>query len=170
MDGAVIHGTAMASGDDIGGRGEAIFSVLITDFCGRSRPYFRPHFLGEKFPTLDFQVELLGAGARPPYFFVQVKTTRQGYTTKGPRRLKIKVSQRDVRRMAAYPAPTYVVGIDEVGVAGYIACVRAGMASAISGLPARHPLDAGNLKRLWVEVKDYWEQRDMTQKASVFSI
>jgi hypothetical protein len=49
----------MATGDDIGGRGESIFYVLLTNFCGRSRPFFRPHFLGEKFATLDYLVELI---------------------------------------------------------------------------------------------------------------
>jgi hypothetical protein len=101
----------MAEQDDIGSRGEDIFCVRITDFCGRKKPYFRPRFLGEKAQTSDFLVELVGAGKRTMFFFVQVKTTHQGYTRRGrPPRLKVSMSGRDVRRLALYPAPTYLGG------------------------------------------------------------
>src|SRR5947209_14232604 len=115
----------MANGnDDIGERGEAIFKAEIMDFCGRNRPYFRAHFLGAKFATLDYLVELLGAGARALYFFVQVKTTRLGCTKRNPPRLKVKVTRTDVPRMALYPAPTYVIGIDEPPALAYIVSIR----------------------------------------------
>jgi hypothetical protein len=52
----------MAASDDIGSRGEYLFSALIMNFCGRPVPYFRPRFLGEKARTLDFLVELVDAG------------------------------------------------------------------------------------------------------------
>ena len=56
----------------IGKRGEAIATAALLDFCGNQEPYFDPHFLGEKCPTYDFLVELLGAGASPPYFLAQL--------------------------------------------------------------------------------------------------
>ncbi|HKB41409.1 MAG TPA: hypothetical protein VKD72_33595 [Gemmataceae bacterium] len=43
--------------------------------------------LGEKAETLDFLVELVEAGASTAYCFVQVRTTRLGYTRRGPPRL-----------------------------------------------------------------------------------
>lgn len=99
--------------DALGDRGEAIFRVLITEFDAATGPNFRPYFLGEKWPVVDFIVEILGAEASTPYFFVQVKTTRGGYTQKD-KRLKVSVSEDDIRLLASYPAPTYVVGIDEL--------------------------------------------------------
>src|SRR5262245_34049516 len=119
---------SMAVRDDIGSRGEAIFYVRITDFCGRSQPLFRPRFLGEKAQTLDYLVELVGAGERTPFFFVQVKTTREGYTKRSrPPRLKVGVLRHDVGRLSLHLAPTYVVGIDERKEVGYILAVLEGM-------------------------------------------
>jgi hypothetical protein len=161
----------MATANNIGERGEAIFIVLITDFCGRDRPYFRPHFLGEKFATLDYLVELVDPTAGAPFFFVQVKTTGKGYkTVKGQHCLKVSVSRRDVGRMVAYPAPTYVVGIDEENVRDYIASANEPTGKGMSALPTKFPLDCCNLPRLWQEVQSYWACRDMILKASIFHI
>lgn len=159
-----------ATGDDIGGRGEAIFFFLMTDWHGRKRPFFRPHFLGEKFATLDYLVELVGVRQAPAYFFVQVKSTRRGCTRTSPPRLKVSVSRQDIRRMAAYPGPTYVVGIDEPNASGYIVAVHGTMTRRLATLPARYPLTADTLKQLWDEVNQYWNRRDMRQHTSAFSI
>src|SRR5262249_45003271 len=88
------------SKEDIGERGQWLFCHLITDLCGREDPYFRPRFLGDKFPTFDYIVELVDHPAY--YFFVQVRGTTLGYT-KDPVRLKVQVSQEDVDRMVACP-------------------------------------------------------------------
>ena len=65
------------SKEDIGDRGQAMFVVVMTELCGRNEPYFRPRFLGDKFPTFDYLLELVDS---PGYFFlVQVKTTTQGF-------------------------------------------------------------------------------------------
>jgi hypothetical protein len=159
----------MPSTDDIGTRGEAIFIVRITDPSGPGRePYFRPHFLGEKFPTLDYLVELVGLTGRMAFFFVQVKTTRQGLTRKPPARLKIKVEQADVDRMVVYPAPTYVVGIDERNEQAYIASVNRAGHQGMSSLLTIHPMNASNLQLLWKEVERYWRRKDMVLKTSSF--
>src|SRR5580704_2442956 len=100
--------------------------MLITQFCDAGKPFFRPHFLGEKFATLDYLVELITTTSGVQFFFAQVKSTRGGYTMRGGRRLKVSVSERDYRRMVAYPAPTYLFGIDEPDERGYFGCVRAG--------------------------------------------
>ena len=54
----------MEKTDFIGGRGEAIAFVLLTRHSrgDEGRPYFWPHFLGEKCETFDFLVELVDAG------------------------------------------------------------------------------------------------------------
>jgi hypothetical protein len=64
--------------DDIGDRGQWLFCRLFTDLCGREDPYFRPHFLGDKYPPFDYIVEVVDHPGY--YFFVQVKATIQGYT------------------------------------------------------------------------------------------
>src|SRR5262245_32486232 len=139
----------MATSDEIGARGEAIFVVLITDLCGRSYPYFRPHFLGEKFAALDYLVELTGVRGGTLSFFVQVRTTRLGYTKKSRRR-RVGVSEAEMRGMARDPAPTYLVGTDEPEACGYIVSVNdPRKAAGLSSFPTEHPLDCRNLGRLW---------------------
>ncbi len=155
--------------DYIGLRGENMCNNLLTKFCpGRPLPFFKPIFLGEKFQTLDFMIELVGAGEVTPFFFIQVKTTREGYTKQG-KRLKVKVSAEAMSRLRAYPAPTYVVGIDEVQEKGSIISANAGSPLMVSSLPTTFELECGNLERLWQEVRDYWRQRDMDLKDSVFA-
>ena len=99
--------------DVLGLRGEAIFTVLMTEFHSKAGSIFKPQFLGDKWQYVDFIVELVGVGDIVPYFFVQVKTTRQGYTKK-LKRLKVKVPQESIHGLTLYPAPIYIVGIDEI--------------------------------------------------------
>ncbi|MFP4436806.1 MAG: DUF4365 domain-containing protein [Chloroflexaceae bacterium] len=153
--------------DAIGNRGEALFYTLITRFYGPSLPRFRPQFLGAKFTTVDFLVELVDADAMTPFFFVQVKTTRQGYTQRN-HRLKIQVVSEDIQRLIAYPAPTYVVGIDERNETGYISAILERHARRIASLSTAFPLDQAALDRLWQEVYTFWSNRDMRFTASHF--
>ena len=161
----------MASSDDIGRRGEYICANLLTNFCGRNRPYFSPQFLGDKFAALDFLVEVIGAGESTPFFFVQVKTTRQAYhiDREGHRRLQVQVSRKDLRRMKRYPAPTYVIGIDEKQERGFIISANDDAPDTLSSLPTIHELNCETLEELSQEVAAYWQGRDMSLKHSVFS-
>src|SRR5688500_5375116 len=89
----------MGIADFIGGRGEAIAYMRLSQVCrDEDLPYFWPHYLGEKCETFDFLVELVDAGEKTPYFFVQVKSTRLEYTRRQTR-LQVAVSEKDVRRM-----------------------------------------------------------------------
>src|SRR4051794_4787549 len=98
--------------DHMGRRGETISFVRLTEVCqANDMPSFLPHFLGDKCPLFDILVELVGAGDKTPYFFAQVKSTRLGHNTKS--RLRVEVPKDDVLKMARYPAPTYVIGVDE---------------------------------------------------------
>jgi len=139
--------------DDIGDRGQWLFCLLMTQIApGRTEPFFRPRFLGDKFPTFDFLVELVGKEAY--FFFAQVKTTQQGYRPgKGVKRLRVNVSHEDVQRMVASPIPTYLVGMDEVQKVGYLLSLNEPRTSGLGGLPARHVIDCDNLQRLWHEVQ-----------------
>lgn len=164
----------MPTKDDIGNRGEAIFKVRITDPYGPGgNPLFRPYPLGDKFPTLDFLVELVGLPmGREAYFFAQVKTTRQGFTKKQPIRLRIKVSQNDINRMLIYPGPTYAIAIDERKghEMAYIASVNGTAMRRLQGMPPTYPLNSPNMQALWNEVAAYWMSRQMILNTSAFTI
>ena len=111
----------------------------------------------------------MGQAAR--FFFVQVKTTMQGYTQTrdGQRRLRVQVSQDDMSRLIQYPAPTYIIGIDEREEAGYIVAANEQSPNRISSLSTQFPLNCQSLEQLWNEVKDFWSQRDMRLTQSMFS-
>ena len=135
--------------EDIGERGQWLFSLLITDLCGRDDPFFRPRFLGDKYPTFDYIVEVVD---RPAYFFfVQVKGTTLGYTVE-EHRLRVHVTQDDMNRMVACPAPTYVVGIDvnAIGV-GFLLSVNEPRDN-VASLTTRFRIDCGLLEQLRDEV------------------
>ncbi|HEV3083308.1 MAG TPA: hypothetical protein VGY66_26220 [Gemmataceae bacterium] len=154
--------------DDIGDRGQWLFCLLMTQICpARDEPYFRPRFLGDKYPTFDYLVELVGSEAY--FFFVQVTSTRQGLRQgSGERRLRVNVNRKVVQRMVASPIPTYIVGIDEPREVGYLLSMNEPRQAGLGGLPARHLLDCGNLKRLWHEVQNFWASRDMVLVGSYF--
>lgn len=152
------------SKDDIGERGQWMFSLLMTELCGRNEPYFRPRFLGEKYPTFDFIVELVD---RPEYyFFVQVKTTTTGYTLDQVR-LKVQVSQADIDKMVACPAPAYVVGIDMNSWNGYLLSVNEPR-DHIASLTTSFRIDCQLLGKLADEVAQFWASRDMVLVGSQF--
>jgi hypothetical protein len=157
--------------DFIGGRGEAIAFARLTRVCRADSdlPYFWPHYLGEKCETFDFLVELVDAGEKTPFFFVQVKTTRREFTrSQTPPRLRVEVAETVVRRMVAYPAPTYVVGVHEDEERAFVISVHGTMAEAISSITTAHELTCDTLQRLWEEVREFWQGREMARSASAF--
>jgi hypothetical protein len=115
-------------------------------------------------------VELVDAGERTSYFFVQVKSTRKRLTrTQTPPRLRVEVSEADVRRMTAYLAPTYVVGVHEGEDRAFVISVFGDMREGISSMTTAHELTRETLRRLWDEVRAFWQGRDMTRRASSFT-
>jgi len=154
--------------DAIGLRGESIFSAALTKLYGRAEPLFNPRFLGEKYPSVDYIVELNTPSAPIiSYFFVQVKTTRAGYTKQG-HRLKVKMLDKDVTRLIALPAPTYVVGVDEVNEATYIVSANGRYTRGLSSLSTRFPLNQSNQELLFQEVSRFWNRFDPWQLDSLF--
>lgn len=154
--------------DRLGLRGEAIFTVLMTEFHSKAGSIFKLQFLGDKWQYVDFIVELIGAGNIVPYFFVQVKTTRQGYTKK-LNRLKVKVPQEHVRGLALYPAPTYIVGIDEIGKKGYVISANGENLTSLSSLSTEFPINHSNREILWEEVNNFWSRYNTSHLVSQFS-
>ncbi|AFY33571.1 DUF4365 domain-containing protein [Calothrix sp. PCC 7507] len=143
--------------DALGQRGEAIFTVLMTEFHSQAGPIFKPQFLGDKWQYVDFIVELVGNGQSVPFFFVQVKTTREGYT-KQLKRLKVKVRKEHVMGLASYPAPTYIVGIDETQKRGYVVSANGENLSSLSSLSTNFLINHQNREILWHEVNNFWNQ------------
>jgi hypothetical protein len=157
------------SADDLGTRGELICRMLLSEYCGRGRPYFVLHFLGDKFRTFDLLVELKDASG---FFFVQVKTTQRGYKTdrNGQRKLRVSVSRADLQRMQNYPAPAYVIGVDEPNGIGYIVSANGDCPAVMGAMPINHPLDCTTLGSLWQEVEAYWSGQRMVLPASRFGV
>ena len=142
--------------DIIGERGEAIFRVLITRrHPTRGYLFDHPRFLGDKKQTIDFHIELFHDDTLIPFFFVQVKSTTEGYTSR-ENRLKVQVNEVDMRRLAAYPAPTYIVGIDEPNERGYIVSANGECRTGVSSICNHYPLNPEVLALLWDEVAAYW--------------
>jgi hypothetical protein len=140
------------------------------NLCGNQVPFFNPIFLGEKTEAVDYIVNLIGVQSATLFFFVQVKTTRLGYTAnRANPRLRIKVSKKAIDRLKRYPAPTYLIGIDEIQAKSFIAAILDGMPGGLSSVSTRYPLNDENLRMLWHEVQDFWSRRDMRMSDSVFS-
>jgi len=157
-----------AMSDILGERGERIFFIIMTRFFGGTGPLFRVTFLSDKARTMDFLVEtVIGAGEITPYCLVQVKTTKQDISRRGG--LQTPVSQRDMQRLRSYPGPTYVVGIHEPTMTGYIISARSGDTSGLRTFPTTFPLDQTNLEMLYEEVREYWTQQGATFNFSRFS-
>ena len=152
----------------LGPRGEAIFYTLMTEFHSDEGPIFRPQFLGDKWPSVDYLVELEGVEGLVPFFFVQVKTTRRGYTPRD-RRLKVSVDGDDMRRLAAFPAPTYIAGIDEREEAGFLLSANGEHLDSLAGIPSLFPINHGTRMRLWQEVLTYWMSRGPVSFSSGFA-
>jgi Domain of unknown function (DUF4365) len=149
--------------------GEAIFVRDIMNFCGNQVPFFNPIFLGEKAEAVDYLVVLVGVRGRTPFFFVQVKTTKLGYTAnKSAPRLRVKISGKTIDRIKGHPAPTYLIGIDETNSRSFIVAILEGATGGVTSVSTRHPLNEDNLKKLWLEIQDYWQARNMVMSHSVF--
>lgn len=148
----------MRISENIGERGEAIFRVLMTrKHPTRGYLFEHPRFLGDKKPTIDFYVELFHNKTLTPFFFVQVKSTSRGYTINN-HRLNVQISEAAMKRLAAYPAPTYIIGIDEPGEKGYLLSANGECTTGLSSFSTAYPITPDTLALLWSEVVAYWQQ------------
>lgn len=123
-----------------------------------------PRHLGEKNPTIDFYVELSGESPGRAYFLAQVKSTRRGYTAGG--RLKLPVGRDNLRALAAYPAPTYLVGVDEAAERAYLLSASGASGGGWNSMCTDHELTPRVLARLWDEVNAFWTSADREAFAS----
>ena len=99
-------------GEVTGFRGEKILELCLTDYQAFSKPLFRPGFLGDKWPEIDFYVELTSVRGKRLYFFAQAKATR---ATLIPAKtdLTISTKKKDIEHLLQIPGPTYIFVIHE---------------------------------------------------------
>jgi len=138
----------MPTQNDIGDLGENIFSVVI------SRDYtFRARHLGEKWPTSDFYVELIGPNENF-YFVVQIKSTKQGLNKSG--NLKVTVPKKKLHKLNLYYCPTFLAGVDVITEKVYLIPINTKRQKGISSLSTKFELDTPNRTKLFDDVKAFW--------------
>lgn len=143
--------------NDIGSRGESIFGMLISRYFDPHGSLFKPVFLGEKYPTVDFYVDLLSYPDKKGFFFASIKTTTQGYTA-DKTKLKIQVSKEELKELSKFPVPVYLFGIDAVEEKGYFICANdIDTSRNLNGLSVKYPIDKMHTIELWEEAKNYWD-------------
>jgi hypothetical protein len=154
--------------DVTGSEGERIVASLLTNYEASPEPLFRPAFLGDKWPTIDFYVEFWNLSRKRPYFFVQAKTTSTDLMEKR-RLLRISSKKQDVARLLAHPGPTYIFGVHEPSRRVFIRSVHRGTpVRAFTQIPFSNELTSNNLKMLYDEVERFWNSASYKPQSSVF--
>jgi hypothetical protein len=121
------------------------------------RALFRATPLGDKYPTVDFLVDILGPDETPlGFFFVQVKGTSSA-TTKGTR-LPIDVPLDRFNLLVRIPTPTYLIGVDIVAEATYLVAAHKPRKTPVSSIAKTHRLRDDHVKiKLYREVHAFWK-------------
>lgn len=152
-----------------GYRGEKLVELCLTNYASFDKPLFRPGFLGDKWPAIDFYVELIAVKGRRPYFFGQVKSTRATLLPTATE-LPISTKKKDIKRLLQIPGPTYIFGVHEPSSRVFIRSVHNGTPpKAITKISLSYELTNHNLQKLQDEVKAYWSTRTHKPITSVFS-
>jgi hypothetical protein len=152
--------------DAIGERGEDIFKAEIGPFHGRL-PLFRARHLGDKWPLLDFVVELIGPWKkRRPFFFVQVKATRRGYTKAPDERLKVGLPRTKVFPLAGYRVPVYLVGVDVKEERAFVISARGKSVTSLTNMHTAFELTKATRRALWNEVRKHWASMPAPKKSA----
>ncbi len=155
--------------DVTGFRGEKIVELCLTDYEAFAKPLFRPGFLSDKWPAIDFYVELTSVHGKRLYFFVQAKSTNSVLTAQATS-LNISTKKKDIDRLLRIPGPTYIFGVHEPTKRVFARSVHAGIpVKSITQIPFTHELTSPNLQRLHDEVRDFWLANDHKPTTSVFA-
>jgi len=154
--------------DLVGYRGEKLFELAISEYSMFPRPLFRPGFLGEKWPAIDFYVELLGVRSRTPFFFVQVKSTANAIPN-GAAHLDVSLPPGKREFLFRVPGPTYLAGVHEPSKRTFILSINARSAQGVYRIPLQHELTPVNLRLLYEEVKAFWQSHTYKPQNSHFA-
>lgn len=154
--------------DVTGFRGEKIIELALTDYRDFPSPLFRPGFLGDKWPAIDFYVELAATAHRRGYFLCQAKATTTALTQHSTH-LRISSKKSDILRLLRIPGPTYIFGVHEPQQRVFVRAIVSGTeARAITKIPVKNELTSANLRKLYDEVDAYWGGRNHKPSHSVF--
>ena len=155
--------------DVTGFRGEKIVELCLTNYEQFPAPLFRPCFLGDKWPALDFYVELTTVRGWRPYFFVQAKSVTAPLA-EAARTMRVGIDRREISRLLQIPGPTYLFGVHEPSQRVFVRSVHSRHSrSALTSIPVEYELTSSNLRRLQLEVRDYWRSITPKPTHSVFA-
>jgi hypothetical protein len=122
------------------------------------RPLFRVAGLGDKFPIADFLVEVLdGNEDSLGFFFVQAKSTSTSKPTS--KRLKLKIDLVKFNKLAATPAPTFLVGVDIMAEKVFLIAAPKPKKKKIYSITKSFDLIDDSVRiNLYNEVVGYWRK------------
>jgi hypothetical protein len=149
----------------IGDRGELLVELCLTDYASFHSPLFKPAFLGEKWPAVDYYVELLRLKKDRLYFLGQVKSTAVDLL---PGALRLSISKLRVNALRRIPGPTYIFGVHEPSKRVFLRGIHAKSTTGISQISFANELNAANLIRLRDEVRDFWRSKQVKPCSSIF--
>jgi hypothetical protein len=153
--------------DVLGERGEKIAYLALTDYAGGNKPLFRPAFLGAKWPTIDYYVELDSEDDLIPVALFQVKTTHNNLD-KSCNSLNIPYfNQEDATRLTQIPLPAYVLGVSEPSRRVFVRAVSVA-AKGMATISEEYELNTANLKVLHAEISEHWKNNKFTKIQSKF--
>jgi hypothetical protein len=147
----MVPGRPRIDTNAIGQRGESIFYLKLSVLHG-TRPLFRAAQLGEKWPVIDFAVELYRKPGQ--LFLVQVKATQMPINpVKG--RLPIDVKPEHVKLLLSSPIPAYLVGVHEPTEEAFLVAPRT--LRRIRDITTAFPLSDPKVRiDLCQEVRRFW--------------
>jgi hypothetical protein len=122
------------------------------------RPLFRAAHLGEKYPVVDFIVDILdGNEDSLGFFFVQVKATNSA--KRKAKTLALHIELPKYNRLAQIPAPTFLVGVDIDAETVYLVSAARPEKKASSSICKKFDLKDDDVRvALYKEVKEYWKK------------
>lgn len=145
-----------------------MFELAVTDFSQFPQPLFKPGFLGEKWPAVDYYVELLGVRNLTPFFFAQIKTTTQPLNASAIS-LKVQAPKAKCSTLFRLPGPTYIVGVHEPTRRSFILSLHARPSKGVYTIPLKYELTPINLQILYDEVAAFWKSSQRKPRESHFA-
>jgi hypothetical protein len=149
----------------IGDRGENPFEQAISDYSQFNRPLFRPAFFTDRWPAVDYVVELLGVGGVTPCLPVQVKATQEPVSNN---EIQISLPPSKKRALAQLPGPTYVVGVQEPTRRVFIRAAFETAGLGVYSIPVTHELTPASLQELYDEVQEFWSNHERKPQQTHF--
>lgn len=151
----------------IGERGEDVFKEKLTDYSQFARALFRPKFLSETWPDIDFYVQLSNVRGATPFFLAQVRSTADPFP-QNAQILNVALPPKKRKALCRFPGPTYLAGVHEPSRRAFILAITTDADQGIYQIPVQYELTPANLLVLYNEVKDYWALQPHKPLASHF--